>query len=111
MLLVLEPLPHILFSIVKRICPVPLAFTFYIFPFVGISVLVDCFSFTIWFSAFQFSGIFAPVFKSIIPDFYLAVANVLTDAKSNNIYTYFFIGSLLIIDKIYAKDTIFYLWT
>ena len=28
-LLVLEPLPHILFSIVKRICPVPLAFTDY----------------------------------------------------------------------------------
>ena len=42
---------------------------------------------------------------------WVAVAIVLTEAKINNIYAYFFIGSLLIIDKIYAKDTIFYLWT
>ena len=65
-LLVLIPMSYIFFSITEYICTLSFTFSFYILTFVCISILKNCFAFSIWTTSFQLSSIFCSIFKFVI---------------------------------------------
>lgn len=46
-LLILRPLPRVLFSVIGHVYPIPLTFAFCVFPFMNVSILMSYFSFAI----------------------------------------------------------------
>ena len=72
MLLVLKPLTFVFFSIREHINSESFTFSFYILPFVGITVLKDCLSFAIRLASLHLSRIDAAILKSIISNLYFS---------------------------------------
>ena len=63
MLLVLEPLPLILLTIVKGIDAIALTLTFYIFSLIDITILIYCLTFTLRLTRHHLALVFTPVFR------------------------------------------------